>query len=111
MKMTLTDQNFDKEVLESEIPVLVDFFALWCAPCRMIDPVIAELAEEFQGRIKVGKLDVDKNPETVQKYGVMSLPTLVFFQKGMVVDQLIGVQSKPVLAARIERLLTPGGHS
>lgn len=106
MVITLTDQNFEKEVLESEMPVLVDFWAPWCMPCRAIAPVIEELAKEFKGKIKVGKLNVDENPATAQKYGIMSIPALIFFKDGAVVEQLIGVQPKQVLVEKIDRLLS-----
>lgn len=106
MGFTFSDQNFEQEVLESEVPVLVDFWALWCMPCRAIAPVVEELAKEFEGKIKVGKLNVDENPTTAQKYGIMSIPSLTFFKNGVIVEQLIGVQSKQVLEEKIEYLLT-----
>lgn len=111
MTVVLTDQNFEKEVLQAKVPVLVDFWASWCAPCRMIVPVIEELGEEFEGKIRVGKLNVDENPTTSQKYGVMSIPTLIFFKDRRIVEQLVGVQSKETLTQKIEQILAAGGSS
>ncbi len=102
--VTLTDANFASEVLESDQPVLVDFWATWCGPCRIIAPVIVELADEFEGKAKIGKLDVDHNPQTAMQYGVRSIPTLLFFKDGQVVDQLVGTAPKKVLAAKLEAL-------
>ncbi len=103
--VTLTDQNFPQEVLNAEEPVLVDFWAAWCGPCRVIAPTIVELAGDFQGRAKVAKMDVDDNPQTPMNYGVRSIPTLLFFKDGKVVDQLIGVAPKKLLAEKLESLV------
>jgi thioredoxin 1 len=99
--VTLTDENFEDEVLDADQPVLVDFWATWCGPCRQLEPIIEDLADEFEGRVKVGKLDVDDNPQTAQKYGVRSIPTLLFFKNGSVEDQKIGVMPKKELADKL----------
>jgi thioredoxin 1 len=92
-----TDQNFQQEVLNSQKPVLVDFWAPWCGPCQMMGPIIEELAEELEGKVVVGKLNVDENPQMAQKYGIMSIPTLLIFKNGQVIEQFVGVQPKEVL--------------
>jgi len=102
--VTLSDANFVSEVLESDKPVLVDFWAVWCGPCRIIAPIIEELAVEFEGKAKIAKLDVDHNPQSAMQFGVRSIPTLLFFKDGQVVDQLIGTAPKKVLAAKLENL-------
>lgn len=102
--VTLTDANFKQEVLDSNEPVLVDFWAAWCGPCRVIAPSIEELATEFDGRAKIGKLDVDHNPQTAMQYGVRSIPTLLFFKDGRVADQLIGAVPKKVMADKLRAL-------
>ena len=100
-----TDAGFKKEVLESDLPVLVDFWAGWCGPCKMIAPFIDELAKEYAGKIKVGKIDVDNNPKVATQYGVMSIPTVIFFKKGKVMNQLVGAVSKIDLKRKIEENL------
>lgn len=94
MEQTFTDQNFSEEVLKSDRPVLVDFWAPWCGPCKMMAPVIEELAKETEGKIKVGKLNVDENPQTAEKYGVLSIPTLILFKKGEVAKTITGFTAK-----------------
>ena len=89
--------NFDEKVLQASNPVLVDFFATWCGPCKMMSPVIDELADELAGQVDVYKVDVDENPEVAQRYGVMSIPTLVVFENGEVKNQTMGAQPKPAL--------------
>jgi len=101
---TLTDDNFEEEVLNADEPVLVDFWATWCGPCRQIAPIIEDLADEFAGRAKVGKLDVDDNPQTPQEYGVRSIPTLLFFNDGEVQEQLVGASGKQALKEKLEAL-------
>lgn len=101
----LSDSNFKKEVLESKSPCLVDFWAEWCGPCRRIGPVIEEIAEEFEGKFKVGKLNVDEGGKTASDFGVMSIPTLMFFKDGKVVEQVIGAVGKEQLKEKMEELL------
>lgn len=100
-----TDQNFSTEVLQSDKPVLVDFWAVWCGPCKMIAPFVEELAGEFDGKAKVGKLDVDNNQETAIKYGVRSIPTVLVFKGGKVVDTIIGAVPKVQLKQKLEAAL------
>jgi thioredoxin 1 len=101
----LTDANFKKEVVESDLPVLVDFWADWCGPCKMLAPFIEELAREYTGKMKIGKVDVDANSKVATQYGIMSIPTLIFFKKGKIVNQLVGVISKLDLKRKIEENL------
>lgn len=101
--LELTEGNFEAEVLKSEQPVLVDFWASWCAPCRMLAPTIDALAEELDGRLKVGKLNVDDHPEVSDRYGIRSIPTLLVFRGGQVVEQRIGVLGR----AELVRVLEP----
>lgn len=103
--ITLTDETFPSEVLERTEPVMVDFWADWCGPCHIMAPVIEELAAEFEGRVRVGKLDVDANPEAAETYGIRSIPTILFFKDGKIVDQVVGIVSKMELATRLEKLL------
>ena len=106
MCIVLTDQNFEEEVIKSDpLPVLVDFWAAWCGPCRMLGPIIEELAEEFKGKIKVGKLNVDENSEVAGKYEVLGIPSLKFFKNGKIVDEITGVQPKKVLAEKIKEVI------
>jgi thioredoxin 1 len=107
--LALSDDNWRKEVLEADGPVLVDFWADWCAPCRMIGPAIDALATTYAGRAKVGKLNVDESPAVAEAFGVRSIPTLLVFKGGKVVDQQIGAPPPPRIAQMIERQLTPVG--
>ena len=104
MAHTFSDADFDEQVLKADTPVLVDFWAEWCGPCRAIAPTIEDLSKEFEGRVRVGKLDVDNNPQTAMEYDVRSIPTLLFFKDGRVVDQLIGTASKKVLSDKLNEL-------
>ena len=103
--VTITDSNFDQEVLNSNQPVLVDFWAEWCGPCLRIGPVVEELATEFAGKAKIGKLNVDDNPEASMKYGIRSIPALLIFKNGQVVDQIIGAVPKANLKKQLEAQL------
>lgn len=98
----ITDQNFEKEVISSSTPVLIDFWADWCGPCKMIAPAVEEIANEYEGKLKVGKLDVDSNPNVASKFGIRSIPTLLIVDKGKVVDQIIGAVPKHVIKDKID---------
>ncbi|OHD10465.1 MAG: thioredoxin [Spirochaetes bacterium GWD1_27_9] len=93
-EIIIDDSNFETEVLKSDKPVLVDFWAAWCAPCRMLGPIVEDVANEYSGKVKIGKCNVDDNQETASKYGIMSIPTILIFKDGKVVNQSIGVISK-----------------
>lgn len=101
--LNVTDKSFDMEVLKSDIPVLVDFWAAWCAPCRAIAPIVEEMAETYSGKIKLVKMNVDENPSTPGKYGVRGIPTLILFSKGEVLDQVVGAVPKSQVKGLIEK--------
>lgn len=101
----LTDQNFREEVLNSKVPVLVDFFAPWCGPCNMMEPVLDELALEFEGRIKFGRLNVDDNQKTSQEYEILSIPTIILFEQGVAQKTIIGALPKKKLQEKLEEFL------
>jgi thioredoxin 1 len=103
--MEFTDSNFETEVLKADKPCLVDFWAEWCGPCRMVGPIVEEIAKDYAGKLKVGKLDVDNNSQTAIKYGIMSIPSLLFFNGGQVVDQIIGAVPKKQLIQKIEKII------
>lgn len=103
--MEMTDSNFQQEVLSSDRPVLVDFWAEWCGPCKMIAPIVEELAQEYDGKLKVGKVDVDSNQQVSMQFGVRSIPTLLIFKSGKVVEQVIGAVPKRLLAEKIAKHL------
>ncbi len=105
MEYVFTAAGFEKEVLRSAVPVVVDFYADWCGPCKMMAPVVKELASEFEGRAKVGKLNVDHHPEIAQQYGIMSIPTLLILKDGQVFYKAIGVQSKQTIADALKKAL------
>jgi thioredoxin 1 len=98
----ITDTNFEKEVLQSATPVLVDFWAVWCGPCKAIAPVVEEMASEYNGKLKVGKMDVDNNPDVPMRYGVRGIPTLMVFKGGKVVEQIIGALPKKAIVAKVQ---------
>jgi thioredoxin 1 len=101
----ITDGNFQTEVLKSDQPVLLDFWAEWCGPCKMIAPIVEEIAKEYEGKLKVGKVDVDSNQQTSMQYGIRSIPTLLIFKGGKVVDQLVGAVPKKMLTEKITKHL------
>lgn len=103
--VTVTDGNFNQVVLQADKPVLVDFWAAWCAPCRTLAPIIDRLAAEFAGQAVVAKLDVEANPATAQQYGAMSIPTLIFFKNGQEVNRVVGAQPEPVLRSHLQALV------
>ncbi len=105
MALKLTDQNFDKKVIKAKEPVLVDFWAPWCGPCQMAGPVIEELADEYEGRVKAGKLNVDENPKMALKYGVMSIPTVIIFKDGKEVKKQVGFSGKEAYKEMIEEVI------
>src|SRR3989344_9034072 len=105
MEITITDANFDTEVLASEKPVLVDFWAEWCGPCKMVSPAVAELAEEYKEHMKVGKLNVDENPQSTSKYQIFSIPSLKIFSKGKIIGEIVGAAPKAVIEQKLKAVL------
>jgi thioredoxin 1 len=101
----ITDSNFELEVEKSDIPVLLDFWAVWCGPCKMIAPIVEELAGEYQGKIKIGKVDVDNNPGVAMKFGIRSIPTLLIFKGGKKVDEIVGAVPKPMITNKLNAQL------
>ncbi len=102
MENLFTDKNFESQVLKSGLPVLVDFWAVWCGPCQMMAPIVEEIAKEQEGKIKVGKMNVDENPQTAEKYGIMSIPTLILFRGGEAVKTITGFRSKEDIIREFE---------
>ncbi len=103
--VTITDANFEAEVMKNDTPVLVDFWAVWCGPCQMQGPIVEEVAHAMEGKVKVGKMNVDENPQVSQQFGIMSIPTIMIFKGGTVVKQFIGVQSKETLMSELNTLI------
>ena len=101
--LTITNQNFETEVLSANEPVLVDFWATWCGPCRMLSPVVDKLADEFEGKIKVGKINVDEQAELAARFGIMTIPTLLVFKNGEIVEKSVGVKPQAALAAMLNK--------
>lgn len=103
--ITFTDQNFQDDVLKSDTPVVVDFWAPWCGPCRVVSPIIEELAKDYEGKVKVGKMNVDDNPNTAGEYGVMSIPTVMIFKGGQPVKAMVGAQGKDSYKRTIDEVV------
>lgn len=101
----VTDGNFEEEVIKSDLPVLVDFWAPWCGPCRLVAPIVEELSKDYQGKLKVTKLDVDNNPSTAAKYGIFSIPTILIFKDGKVATQIVGAVPKKHFVDKLNELL------
>lgn len=104
MEVIITSSNFEEEVEKSSLPVLVDFYADWCGPCKMMAPLVAELAESFEGKCKVGKCNIDENMELAQRYRVMSIPTFIFFKNGTAVETIVGALSKSELENKMKQV-------
>lgn len=102
MALQFTDANFQKEVIESDVPVLVDFYADWCGPCKMMSPIISELADEYQGKVKIGKLNVDESSGSAGHYRVMSIPTMIIFKDGAAVETMVGAVPKKTLQDKLD---------
>ena len=105
MALEFTDANFEDLVIKSDKPVIVDFWAVWCGPCRIVGPIVQEIGEEYSDKATVGKLDVDHNPESARKYGIRNIPTILYFKGGEVVDKQVGAVPKQVLLQKLEALL------
>ncbi len=101
----VTDSNFEQEVVNSDIPVIVDFWAIWCGPCKMIEPIMEEFAREYDGKVKIASLDVDHNPNIAVKYGIRSIPTVLLFKDGKIIEQIIGAYPKSYFQDKITKIL------
>lgn len=104
-EVTINNDNFEEEVIKSNIPVLVDFWAEWCGPCKIVGPILHELAETYDGKVKVAKLNVDENPDLVSRFNVLSIPTMKFFKAGEIVGELVGAAPKNMIEAEMQKLL------
>jgi thioredoxin 1 len=101
--LTLTESNFKEQVVDSPIPVLVDFWAEWCGPCKMLGPILEELATDYEGRVKIGKLNIDDSPSVANEYGIRAIPTMLIFKGGQVAEQVVGLRSKRDLKANLDK--------
>ncbi len=105
MAVAVTDDTFEQEVLKSDVPVIVDFWAEWCGPCKMIAPIVEEIGNQYGDKLKVAKVDVDSNTKVATQYGIMSIPSLLFFKEGEVVDQIVGAVPKKDIEARLTKVM------
>lgn len=105
MELKITDENFEAEVTKSTLPVMVDFYADWCGPCKMMSPLVAQLAEEYSGKCKIGKCNTDENPRMTGEFKVMSIPTFIFFKDGKAVDSVMGAVSKTILEEKLKQVM------
>jgi thioredoxin 1 len=105
MAIEITDANFEELVVKSDKPVMIDFWAVWCGPCRMIAPIVEEMSKEYEGKAVIGKVDVDSNPNVAMKYGIRNIPTVLFVKGGEVVDKQVGAAPKPAFTAKLDKLL------
>jgi thioredoxin 1 len=105
--MVVSDANFEDEIMKADTPALVDFWAAWCGPCRAIAPVVEELARDFEGKVKVAKMNVDENPKTPVKFGIRAIPTLIVFKDGQVMEQITGAVSKSIIEGALNKALSP----
>ncbi len=103
--LQVTDENFEQEILKSDIPAMVDFWAEWCGPCKMVGPVVEQLAKEYEGKVKIGKMNVDENRQTPAKYGIRAIPTLILFKDGQVAQMIVGAQPKSAIEEELKKLL------
>lgn len=102
-ELVITEESFEQEVLKSELPVLIDLWAVWCGPCKVLSPIVEEIAKEYEGKIKVGKINVDENPDIAMRYDVRSIPTLILFKNGQIVSHMVGVQPKAFITGEIDK--------
>jgi len=105
MTIEFTDANFEELVLKSDKPVLVDFWAEWCGPCRMVGPIVSELSDDYKGKAVIGKMDVDSNPQTAMKFGIRNIPTILFFKNGDIADKQVGAVPKTILASKLDAII------
>ena len=105
VELTLTDNNFEQEVIKSDQPFLVDFWAAWCGPCKMVSPAVTQIADEYQDHLKVGKLNVDENPQSTREYQILSIPSLKIFKDGKILGEIVGAFPKPIIEQKLKAIL------